>query len=803
MHTYIIIIAILICSLPQYLCAAETNITKIRISNSSNSAQVYVSFSELPNFTKAVNGKRIDIILDASLSNSEPLQLQTDNRVVKFLTQEKENKTILTFFLRYEPQKVELSLSREKTLVLDILLGNLFTKTYPELTTKLEGLALTEEQGEDLANPYIASPYPKNWRSFFSSYEPQILPGAPIRYSRPPFPIIDLIPDVVGSDILPAEAFTLSSRAMWKDLVPLIGNVINESSEEVIQKLLALTYGEVLYRSNDYFNGFKQLTLLKDKYEVDYIGTTAAYLLALMRAEHEDPYIADVELRNLEKYLDERYQLSPFLILSQIESALATDQLERAAMLLQKDDIAFPPRLSLLKELRQADYWFATKNYVKAYVGYRLIEDKSLLDQHPYSLNGYCNSLYYQKKYDESAQCFDKLILMVTEKKQVSTISLKQAMAELHFKTAKEMYVNFSRIEDTYPDTAAGMRASLKKTDIRYLSQPSWRKTSVEYYRELAGNTLYMEVAEEAALKEAIVYAELGEKAKSIDLLLDFLRDFRAGRLKETAQALLIQILPDQLEKLLSEKRYVEAIVLAKKNRELFQKKWIEIELLGLLAKAYHELGIFNEAQKLYLYLLRTASADDEESFYLPLISILYAQGDYDLVEDFATQYGYNYPQGEYIRQINLLHLRSLIASDRNQKALKLLSSPLPESVEAKEIVATLYFTNSLYLKATESLTPYWQKKQLQSKDSLFILAESFFQQNDFDLSEQLFSELASIEKYHDQAYYRLATIAHRQGNEDMSLKFLREIVEKGNDSLWQKLAQKELKYKALDRHYQ
>ncbi len=782
--------------------ARDTEIVRISMSAGSSSSQIYITFTEAPPFTYNQQGKRIDIVLDAGLRNTEPLDFPADDKVVKFLTQDKEEQTTLTFFLRYEPQQVQLTGLQEKTIVVDILLGNQFTKEYPELTSRLEGITVLTDQGADFSNPYISSPYSENWHSFFSKYQPDIITSAPMRYSSPPFPIIDLLPDVSSSDLLPEEIFALSAEGKWKEMLPLMFDLLGNSQEQQEKKLLALTLGEILYRADNFSDAYKQLYLLKENYPDQFVGITATYLLGLLRAEHETPYIADNLYRQLERYVETDFALAPFLVLSRIETTLATNQLQKTQTLLQKDDIAFPPKLAALRELRQADYWFASESYVKAYVGYQLSESKLNLAEQPYSLNGYCNTLYQQKKYLETSQCFHKLQSIVSENSFLGLIGYKKAMAELHFKTASEMYVAFSAIEDSYPGTEAAHRAELKRNDIRYLSQPSWRKTSVLSYRALAEKASNRAVAAEATLKEAIAYSETGDIEKSINRLQDFLRAFHASPLTKTAQALLIEILPKELDRLLSTDNYVDAIVLAKQNRTLFQKEWVDIELLNLLATAYHQLGIFTEARNLYIYLLTTSAEDQKEAYYLPLVSILYHQGDYDLAEDYATRYSYNYPNGTAIQEINLLRLQSLVAAGKNSMALDLLSSPLPQSLQVEEIAATLYFTSDQYDKVIQTLSPPWTDNSPISLDSLFILGESLYQENSFDTAARLFQEIKDQDKYFDQVRYRLAELERVNGNMENSLNLLREIVEKGYDPLWKKLAEKELLLHDVDRNY-
>ncbi len=802
MRKFILYILAVVIFFPLQSGAAETEIQKIRKLDRGRSTQIYVTFNKIPQFSHTQRGKRLDVILDTNLSNTEPLDFPIDDKVVKFLTQDKEGKTILTFFFRYEPQKVETSPSQDNSLVIDILLGNEFTKEYPELTSRFEGLSVIRQKDADYTNPHVASPYAGNWRSFFSRYEPEIQTSAPLKYTIPPFPIIDLIPDVHSSNMLPAEFFSLSSQGKWKEMIPLLLELVESTEDFITKKHLALVFGEILFRADDYANAYRQLYLLKESYQDEYLGIAAAYLLAALRGEHEDPYIAYYQYGELEDSISNRFPLSPFILLAQIETALATGKFERAYTLLQKDDIAYPPRLKAMRELRQADYWFATGSYVKAYVGYQFFEENNALEEQPYSLNGYCYTLYSQKKYREATQCYHTLSSIIPGKSHLSRISLKKALAELHYKSAREMYVTFSTLEDTYSGTEVGYRAAVKKTDIRYLSQPSWRTTSATYYRRLAEMSGTREVAEEAALKEAIVYFELGENEQCIELLLNFLRNHHASKLKQTAMALLIEILPKQLEKHLAEGNYVDAIVLAKKNRELFQNSWVDIELLSLLAKSYHELGIYHEAGKLYLYLLKIAGQVEKEKYYLPLLSILYAQGEHELVEDHVLQYNYNYPSGRDRQEISLIYLQSLVAAGKSERALTLLSSPLPDEPEVQEIAARVYFTTNRYARAIEVLTPAWKSGELRSDDSLFILAESFFQENFHQSSEELFLRLKEKTKFFDQSRHRLAMIAREREETEKSLKLFREIVEKGNDPLWKRLAEKELEFHEIDKQY-
>jgi tetratricopeptide (TPR) repeat protein len=195
---------------------------------------------------------------------------------------------------------------------------------------------------------------------------------------------------------------------------------------------------------------------------------------------------------------------------------------------------------------------------------------------------------------------------------------------------------------------------------------------------------------------------------------------------------------------------------------------------------------------------MNSSAPEQQEKLYYPLLTILHAEGYHDLVEDYATQYNYNYPTGEDKIQIMLIHLKSLIADGKNSKALDLLSGGVPKLLELEEIAASLYFGNHQFSKTIDLLLPYLAGNQLSSDDEVFMLAESFFQNNQVSQAEPLFLRIKNNDKFHDQACYRLSMIARQNGNKEESLKLLSEIVEEGNDPLWQKLAIKDREFQQL-----
>lgn len=791
------------CLFSLFICriaAAESTLVKIAKADSKDIVQIFFSFDTLPKFSHKVSNKRIDVILEDTRAPEEVRLFEPDDRIVKILPEANSGQHIVSFFFRYNPQKVKIETSQDGKLVLEVLLGNRYSRSYQDLSERLKGLTVVEQEQLDVANPLRSSPYAYDWKSFFRDYEPEIEISVPMEFTAPPFPVIALIPPDLGDNaqILPAELHQLAKEKLWNDMLPVILEQLKSTADVHIQKLLALTYGEALLRSNDFTGSYKQLYLLQKEYPAEHVGIISQYLLTLLEAIFRDPFLADFDFRKLEDTITANYPLAPYFLLSRIETALVTRQFDRARQLLGEDDIPFPEDTQKLRELRRGDYYSATKQLVRSYVSYQLLKDTPLLQAHPFSLNGYCDTLYRQKKYDQAAECYRKLAPQVTASVPLGLISYRASMAELHFKQEAELVDSFARIEDAFPDTEAASRAAIKQTDLKYLENTNWAKQAAGQYNNLARSSVLRSTVAEASLKEALVHSLMGEKQKSMALLMTFLRDFRISELRDTALALLIDIMPGEIERLIKDGKHMAALVLAKQNRELFTNNWLDVGLLADIAGAYQKVGIFSEAQRVYLYLIEVADADKREQFFLPLIQSVFDQGEYSMVEDFASQYSYNYPEGKDARTILIIRIKALIATDQFDTAGELLPKPLPAAPELRFLAAEIHFHDESYKDVLEDLNIQEPAESKLPDDVKFMLAESRYQLADYPGAEALYPALIDNRRFGQQSLFRLAQIERSKGNEQNALKYFERIVEKGNDSLWKGYAERELEFARL-----
>ena len=773
---------------------------KISKSEDRDSVQIFFSFDQVPSFDTQLNGKRLDIILEQTLIDEAVSWFETDDKIVKTLTRPVKEDTELSLFFRYTPQKTSFTQSGN-TLVADILLGNRFTKTYRNLSSSLKGVTFLERSTRDFANPLVASPYAHDWKTYFDSFESEVTISAPVRFFVPDFPIIRLfrLSEGDGVDLLSEDLLTIAGKGMWTETAEMIAQQLVLATDEQNKKLLALTYGEILMRGGNYEGSYKQLYLLKNNYPDEQIGQFAAYLLGLLLAVNGDPYSANYELRLLMERMTRSVPLYAYANILLSETYLATNQLEKLKDSISRDDIGYPDEIEHRRELRQADYYYATNQPVKAYVAYKLIKNKLDLYETPYSLNGLCETLYKQKSFAAAEVCYEQLSELTDTREQLGMAYFRSAMARL--KTADdraELISDFSRIEDAFPGTEAGFRAAVKKTDLRYLSRNDWTETALRYYNALAEKSDYREVSAESYLKEALLYHFSGNNSTAIGLLSALLRNYRSGPVRPHAFALLIQILPDELERLVEEEQYTEALTLARQHRKLFENNWLDRSLLSGLAHSYHQLGIYSDAIQLYLYIVEISGPEEKEHYFLPLTQLAFDKADYSLVQDYANQYDFHYPKGTYKEEILFLQLKSLLAENKIEQAIGMIPDILPDRDDYNFLAAELFFRKDDYGRVVSILKPYYQRDTELEPSMRFILAESLFHLEQVEQSLPLYQNLIEKDRYSSQSRYRLAQISRMYGDEEQAVKHISGIAASDSEGLWKKLAERELKFKQL-----
>ena len=780
--------------------AADSSLFKIARADEKDAIQLYLSLSAIPRHSAKIIGKKVEVTLEATRLAPELELFEADEKIIKIVPTNKKGTESLSFYFRHPPEDVSIEPSQDGKLVVTIALLNKQNKSIREISEKLKEVAVVEEKNLEYANPLAVSPYAADWNSFFANFETKVKITAPMQFISTPFPIIAILPPNLEKNLslLPHEIQDAAQQNLYDVLLPLLLDALHSEHDLEKQKLLALSYGEALMRSKDFEGAYKQLYLLAEKYSSEQVGIFARYLLSRLQADYQDPTLAEAELRELESQILPKSPLAPYFRLLQIETALAAQKYARVQELLAKKDVGLPDNLIQLQELHRAEYLAATGNTVQAYVILNQQKNSEIFSTQPSALNSYCSILYSNHKYQDAYTCYEKMEGSITESQTLGMVSYRKNMAQLHIKAASSMVDIFAHIEDSFPESEAGLRGALKHTDLRYLENHDFAETAAQKYHEIAETELNREITAEAIFKEALIRSLLKQNSQSLEILSRFLRDFQLSELRNSALALMIQLVPTEIRRLIAENNPMAALVLAKQNRLLFERQWVDVHIFADIAAAYQKVGIFSEAKRVYQHLMSVVGEKEKHLYFLPLIDAAYQQAEYNLVDDYASVYLQKYPSGQDATAILLLHLKALEAMGKTDKALEILPKELPANQELHLLVASLYFDKNKYSQAKTVLTENMPTPEKLPAEAQQILAESLFQLKEYQAAADLFALLAQQEKYREQATFRLAQHARQQGNEENALKLFQQLVEKGNDSTWKKYAEKEIEYAKL-----
>ena len=776
---------------------ASSLLKEIARTDDRESTQIYLSFDSLPYFTVAVREKRIDITLEKTRPTSSLKYFDTDARIVKVLPIIDDNRMVISMFFRHRPEKYQTEQLAGEKLLIDIQAGNAPLPAISLVNRQLSDIKAPAEPQPEGSNPLHSSRYAADWNRFFTDYESKLSYSPPLRYTLPPFPIIDLLPSAgtTSPDALPQEIKELGRLNAWKEMQPMLLGLLKAERDPERQKLLALSLGDALLHGNSIEDAAKQLEHMIKTFPDDPVGIYAKFLLLLLHAGTRQDFSVDPGLQEVREALGPASPLEPYFVLLEIESAISAGWYDKARKLLERQDVAYPESLQNIVEMRRADVFAGLGLPLKAYAAFKLLKNPAIVATCPHSLKAQCETLYFHRKYKEAGECYTALIPMVEEKESAGMISFRKAMAERHLDPQRSQLDQLSLIEEAFPHTEAAFRAAMKKTDLRYLADKTWGEDAIPAYRGLAERTETRHLVAEARFKEALVNHLMGRNDEALQLLMQFLREFRSGELRPTAQALLIQILPEEIDRLVKSDRFPEALVLAKQNKEVFQKKWIDIGILGDIAYSYGQIGLYEHAKDVYLYIMDIVSTAERERYYLPLIETVSAQGDSGLAANLAERYLNTYPAGTDRSTILRLHLEALTLEGKYSEAQALLPEPLPEDGSLGTIAATLAFHQQDYPKTLELIASLDAKKRHSSPELRFMEAESLFRTGKSDDAGAIFLTLQDDDLHFEQVLYRLAQIAQADGKTEEALKFYRQIVEKGKNGLWQRFAAKELEY--------
>ncbi len=758
---------------------------------------LYLNFSKLPQYDISINGRRIDLSLAETKAQPDLSMIEEDDRIIKVLKNDKDSRLQFSFFLRYPPQNIDTrELQDSNRLLLNILLGNPFTKHYQNFASELNDITIMKGQLKDYSNPASLSPYPGNWLKFFKEYEAQIPLHIQPKYTLPPFPLSQFFTRLrLKKSSIPAEIQDLASQRKWDQVQSRLREILQEEPEGTNRQILILAYAEAHIRNDDYRQASRMLSHLDRIYPESAVTPATAFLRIYLQAITEDPYPALLELGKMETELSRENLLLPYVTLFQAELALASNRADRAEQILKRDDAAYDTTTAKLRLIRQADTYYSQNKTIKALVVYQMTAKESTLATLPFSLANFADTLYHHKLYKKASIRYKQLADLLTEKKQQDLVLYKQAMSELHHRNPAKVLHSFLQVEEGFPETRGAYQSRLKQIDINYLRGKLQSVGAVRQYDRLAQDANWREIREEAAFKQILVLHLNNENRRAMDLLMIFLRDFRSGNLITDARALVIDILPLVIKDMIAKEDYLQALILAKKNKSFFVHRWIDNSILNELATAYLKLGFYDRAEKVYRFMLEMAPEEQLEDIYIHLLTTLYSEKKYALIEEYTDRFFLRFPDSKQRETVFLIKLKALQHQGRLADAATLLTDEeRPITADINKTGGTILFDLKRYEEVIKILTPQLEQEGDQSEgDVIYQMAESYFQTENYSQAIPLFTRLMTTDAFQDQARYRLAQMSIASNNRDNALNLFKQLAEKGNSPLWKKLAREEL----------
>ena len=758
--------------------------------------QLTLHFDRMPVYSVTISGRRADVLLKKTTFRDAMGEPDADATLIKTSTRQQDADTLVSFYFRYPPQKIDPQEDPEKKMLrLDVQTGAPRTAEYPDQAIATKNPAAAKDSAKPGANPKTLSKFAADWELLFTAYEtPVSIKPAPTLH-LPAFPLAtSLQPEVELAAWLPQDVQNMAQEGKWNQVLLSLRELIGTQPAEQLKERLLLTYAETLIRAGSYQEPYALVQEIALKYPDSTMADLANLLFLYLGASRGDYFTAYFDLKLLAPHLEGK-PCSPYVKMLMAEMALLAGRVADAEILIQSQDASPDQALTDLRQLRRADTLYAQNEKVKALDIYTTLTQHSrLLTTDPLSQANYSDALYSLGRYEEAEKAYQQLSELLTNTKLIDLALFRQAMCQLKIPaTARQARNSLIQIHEAYTQTEGGQRAWLKETDLDYSGKRIRAKSAATLYQSFAEKAPTVPLREEARLKLAVVQAQAGNHPESVEQAMQLLREFQKGQLRPEAQALLIDQLPRVIKQLVEDKEYVKALVLAKQNRIFFANGWLDNALLYDLAKAYHQLGLADQTAQTYQYLFEISPENAREHLYLPFIQAFFSSGQYDQVADYTDRYRQQYPKGKDWPALFNLKVQALYQGGQTGQALELLNREENALTPELELLrARLFFLKKEWEPVIEILSRPEFKPLLDQGDHRFHLAEAYFQTNKDDLAGPLYAQVAGQQPANEQVLYRLAQIELRKNDTAQALNLFKKLAETGKDPFWTKMAREE-----------
>lgn len=785
--TYILSCLLIMGLAQQATAVAAPLLNKMTKEDNLASSRILLDFSALPEYRIEPSGQRIDLFFtDAAAAPSLHL-LPEDDKIVKILLAKSPKELMVSLLLRQPPANVAIAGTQAAATVELELFWDKAGGSRPAIAFRISGLPSRQAKSSTSLS-LLKSSYSGQWEKIFGDYRTPQLMNLPLKVTRP---------------ILPRSGFEEASAPFAAVLQAIEENKAQEALARLNSILPAelspeglsskyLLEAEAHLRNGSAARGLAILEWLPQEQLSPKLQQRARYLHNLALALTGDHFGAGFWHAEVEKLLaDGPY--SHYFRLLQAETNLANGDAELALKKLLWKNSTWPKQLRAVRQLRIADAQVQTGQSREALQHYRKLEKNGGIPVDcKFSLVQAAKAFFENNQWTKARDFYLQLANLVPGTEETSQALYLSALASYLGGNHDAAMLQFRLLREDYPQSQGDWQAWLRMLDHGISTgQERYLRQGIRDYPVITSSAKDRRLREEAAFKLGVALHLHSEPLSAIKTLGKFRRNFASSPMRCEAEALMAEILPPQLENLIAKGEDLQAVVLLEKYRELLIRgdgKW---PFLPKLADAFTRLGLFERGCRVYLYLLDHAKNDGEaESFYLPLASLYYDRDEYTLSEKYSTAYLDSYPKGADRTDLFLLRLRSLYKLTRFEEAAKLLQKKqYPRSTEIELLATQIYWELGDYNKVVDFANRLGDRGEAIPPSGLLLEAEALRRLGYAKQALPLYEVLAEEGTFGDQAAYRCGQILLAKGERTRALKLFENLVEKGKNNLWQKLA--------------
>ncbi len=788
--------------LPVAAVAQKVILTAMEKEQNRQQARILIDLSGPVRPEVAVSGQRVDVMLAGTEVSDGFRQLPEDESLIRTLLISRREGLMVSFLFRRPPTDARGRFDSGRGQV-ELLVDWSESGKGQRLAIvdQTPGFARSGADGAT-ATKSIRSPYSGDWRRFFKEWETPFFFELPPRYSLPRMPLVQLPPGV-DDKALPSALRTARKEAGtgdWAKARRSAEALLEKPLKGAVREAFLVFYAEALLRDGRPEAAGATLRRFVENYPESEQRSRARYLAGYCHAVNGDPYMGLYEVEQALPHVESGGYLLPRLLLLQGELLLAQGKYDQAHEILSSfnlegtaDDLrrlGYACSLSGLRRNREAADIF------------RAMEQQYGPLRDPDALEHFARALYRGGEYLEAEQAYARLAGLIGGHPDEGLAYFAQVQAALQRDDMEGARRLLDRILVAFPESRGGQRAAVRQIDLAVLDGGekvlAW---AVMDYGHHAQNLSERALREEARFKQALALYLNRDHERCVKVLEDFIRTYFSGDLRPHAEALLGEILPGVIEKMIADENYLQSLVMVERHRRILLDRRISWDFLEQLAGAYGDMALLQRAARVYLFMLDNNSVPGRErGLYLPLVRTLFLGGQYGLTVEYARQYAREYAEGQDRASVLLFEARALVELNRREQAADLLSAAdRPASSELDLWAGRLCFEIERYEDAANALTRLVPEFDIEEDGGdLLLLAESLLRSDRPEKALPYFEKLAEVPETADQALYRSGQILRMQGREEQALNLFRQLVDEGNSEQWQKMAREMLELMSL-----